>query len=150
MVAGAAILTGCSYSARFVLVNESREDVSVNYCLQQTEVLLPIPIVRVGTIDQLKQGAQELEATRERFTIVEEPLSYGVTVKPGEVLYMTSVDIRDIKDEPVLKAGVSKLVIKNASGSASYEGDQVFPQFVPGRPSWFFGDAYLLYTITYK
>lgn len=151
IISTTVVLQGCSYHAHFVIINESARVLTVKYVLQPTEAI-PYPTVkgRLANIEKFKANDRDFEAFPEdRISVGSDRRSATVKLNPGEVLLLVTHDIRDIEEEPVYKSGIGKLSIDAGSGSQSFEGDQVFQQFKPGRWAWFPG-AYLLYTFTYK
>lgn len=151
LVFGTITLSGCSFFADFVLINESERVLTVKYYLQKTESI-PFLIVkgRLATIAQHEANYREYNAfPDERITISADSRSATVTLNPGEVLFLVSLDIRDISDEPVFKSSIRKLSIESEAGALTYEGDQIFRQFVPSHSGWF-PSAPMLYTLTFK
>lgn len=149
IVFSTALLAGCSYRAQFILVNESGKPINVTYQLQNTNNLIVFPMLGISTVKQFQKHNNYDPLPQDRITIDTTNLIYRVELKDQEILFLTMVDIRDINDEPVFKAGLSEISIKGENGSANYSGDQIFSQFVP---SWrgIFPSAPMLYTITYK
>lgn len=145
-----AVLTGCSFWADFVLVNNSGETLKVRYKLHETEAMpLVFPMLSVATIEQFEESNTFNRLPNDRFEVDAEKRSYSVTLNDQEVLFLTRTDIRDIDDEPVFKSGMSELSIESQTGLVSFSGDQVFPQFVPQRKA-LFPTVPTLYTITFK
>lgn len=149
LLIGTALLTGCSYRAQFILVNESGKPIKVTYQLHKSDNLIAFPMLGISTVKQFQEHNNYDTLPQERITIDAGNLIYGVELKDQEILFLTMVDIRDIDEEPVFKSGLNEISIKSETGSVSYSGDKIFSQFVPSRSGIFLG-APLLYTITYK
>ena len=142
-------LTACSFRAHFILVNKSGKEVRVKYKLHEAHNFIAFPMLGITTIEQLQEHNNYDPLPPNRYTVDTDNLIYNVKLNDREILFLTMVDIRDIDEEPVFKSGLSELSIENESGSVTYVGDMIFPQFVPsGGGIW--PGAPLRYTITYK
>lgn len=143
------ILSGCSYFADFVLINKSTNSVVIEYFMKPTDAIRhPRVKARLASLHQHQTNPREFNAfPEERLWVSDNGLSARVKLLPDEVLFLAAHDIRNIADEPVLKSGIAKLSILSGSGSATFEGDQVFKQFVPGRRG-IFPSAPGIYTLT--
>ena len=103
---------------------------------------------RLASLHQHEANPREFNAfPEERLWVSGDQLSARVKLLPGEVLFLAAHEITKIHNEPVLKSGIVKLSILSESGSVTFEGDQVFKQFVPGR-SGIFPNAPDIYTLT--
>lgn len=148
ILAAALLLSGCSYSADFVIVNKTGMILEVQY----RTVKEGISTIRaqVKTLEEFKNADGSWhDLPADRLSIDDNVRSADIRLNPGEALLLVSQDIRDIKDEPKLKSSIESLTIKNEKGSVTYEGDQVFGKFEPGRYAWF-PSSYTLYTLTYQ
>lgn len=151
MIFGAILLSGCSYHADFVLVNASEKVLIVQYSVQTTKAIPFVQVKgRLASREQHEANDREFNAFPEdRISISPNRKSARVQLNPGEVLFLTELDIRDIADEPLLKSGIRHISIRSDSGSLTYEGDRVFRQFEPSR-SRFWPGSPLLYTLTFN
>lgn len=142
-------LSGCSYFAEFVLVNKSSKALVIEYFMKPTDaIVFPHVKARLASLHQHEANWREFNAfPEERLWVSANRQSARVKLLPEEVLFLASHDIRDVANEPIFKSGIAKLSISSDSGSLTYEGDQVFKQFVPSQ-SGFFPSAPALYTIT--
>ena len=149
ILVGTLALSGCSYFAEFVLVNKSSKTLVVEYFMKTTDaIVFPHVKARLASLHQHEANWREFNAfPEERLWVSANRQSARVTLLPDEVLFLASHDIREVANEPVLKSGIAKLSISSDSGSSTYEGDQVFKQFVPSQAG-FFPSEPALYTIT--
>jgi hypothetical protein len=143
------VLSGCSYFANFVLVNRSSNAIVVEYYMRPTDVIrYPEVKARLASLHQHEANPREFNAfPDERLWVSGDRLAARVKLLPDEVLFLAEHEISKIHNEPVLKSGIVKLSIFRESGSSTFEGDQVFSQFVPGR-SGIFPQAPGIYTLT--
>lgn len=146
---GVILLSGCRYTADFVLVNKTEKVLTVRYWLKETEALRLVTVKgRLATLRQHELNYREFNAfPEERIKIARDLMSATVQLLPQEVLFLTELDIRDISDEPTLKSGICKITIESDAGAILYEGDQVFLHFLPGQDNFWPGSP-TLYTLT--
>ena len=148
ILAAALLLSGCSYSADFVIVNKTGMVLDIQY-RTANEGIYTVRL-QVKTLEEFEKADGSWHSfPTDRLSTGENFSSGDVRLNPGEALLLLSKDIRDIKDEPKFKSSIESLTIKNDNGSVRYEGEQIFGQFEPGRYAWF-PSSYTLYTLTYQ
>ncbi len=149
LIGSTVLMTGCSYTADFVLKNATEKVLTIRYWIRRTSAI-PFVILkaRVASSDQHAANPHAFNAfPDERIRIGNDSMSATVRLLPGEVLFLTELDIRDIAAEPTFKSGIRKLSVETETGAVVYEGDQVYRQFVPSQDSFWPGSP-LLYTLT--
>ena len=145
--ASVLLLSACSYTSNFVVLNETEQPLRVQYKvknspsepLQMTGAPAKTAGANLSNRDKqwqiLKSGEYQLD--REARTIT-------VDVMPHEalrILYITNYGGHD-DDSDANKFAVNEIIIKGAAGEAKYQGEQIRRQFIEVSES--------LYVLMYK
>jgi hypothetical protein len=144
-------LSACSFSADFVIVNNSGAFVEVSYETKHKPTYKSIKPYLVS-LENFNSGNKEWrEVPEDRLKIDNEKPIVEVKVAPNEVLRFESVDAGRIKSDPYDELNTNRLTITGKNGSIILEGNQVFEQLEPQSSRWIlFGPDTGTYAIHYK
>ena len=126
------LLSGCSSSSQFVVINASSGTIAVQYRLKNwvpvtpgTKVNIQVPAkVSLDEFQEAEYRWRTLE--REEYLLDKVTGTVVVNVSPGEVLLVDQItNYRDDADQ----FGLASIKISGRSGSVQFEGEQARTQF---------------------
>ena len=127
------LLSGCSSSSQFVVINASSGTIAVQYRLKNwvpvtpgTKVNIQVPAkVSLDEFQEAEYRWRTLE--REEYLLDKVTGTVVVNVSPGEVLLVDQItNYRDDADQ----FGLASIKISGPSGSVQFEGEQARTQFI--------------------
>ena len=127
------LLSGCSSSSQFVVINASSGTIAVQYRLKNwvpvtpgTKVNIQVPAkVSLDEFQEAEYRWRKLE--REEYLLDKVTGTVVVNVSPGEVLLVDQItNYRDDADQ----FGLASIKISGQSGSVQFEGEQARTQFI--------------------
>ena len=148
LLLGGSMLTGCSFSVDFVVVNESDRPIEVRYRIRGNSSEPLSKTTKPATLPSAQLHSREWrELPSEQFAIDSVNRTVTVQVKPGEALRIANV--RDYgADSGVTDFIIMEIQIVGTSGGVSLQGDQVYKSFV-AESTAFFGPP-TLRVLTFK
>lgn len=147
VVCSTLILSGCSFSADFVVINNSADFIDVKYEINES---LPPKFAKSEEFNN-SNGTEWRELSQDRYKIDEQKRIVEVKLAPNEALRVESVDAYGIKTNPYGELSIKTLKIAGKNGSIELNGNQVFEHFEPKTLRWaLFGPDTGAYVIYYK
>ena len=141
------ILSGCSFFADFVVINNSVDFIDVKYEINGS---VPPKFAKSKDFNN-SNGTEWREFSQDRYKIDEQKSIVEVKLAPNEALRVKSVDASRIKTNPYGELSIKTLKIVGKHGSIELNGTQVFESFEPKTLRWtLFGPDTGAYVIYYK
>jgi hypothetical protein len=141
------ILSGCSFYADFVVMNNSKDVIQISY---ETSASLPPKFAKSEEFNN-SNGTEWRELPQDRYKIDDEKRIVEVSLAPDEVLRIKSVDASRIKANPYSELNMKTLKIVGKNGSIELKDNQVFEHFEPKTLRWvLFGPDTGAYVLYYK
>ncbi|HEX7998547.1 MAG TPA: hypothetical protein VF528_09165 [Pyrinomonadaceae bacterium] len=145
--ASVLLLSACSYTSNFVVVNESGQPIKVQYKIKNSP---SEPLQLVGA--PAKTAEANLRNADKQWRVLEsgeyeldrEARTITIDVMPHEalrVLYITNYGGHDDASDAG-KFEIDEIILKGAHGEAQYQGEQIRRQFTEATET--------LYLLTYK
>lgn len=145
-----SLLTSCSYSSDFVVVNASNHPIEVRYMIRW---LMNEPFSQTGkpailAVSQM-QSREWRELPPDQYAFDRSSRTATVSVKPGDALRIVhGGEYRERSFGEEKDFIIEELHIADAAGGISFTGDRVYKSFVP-VPQRIFGPPVLI-VLTYK
>ncbi|HEX8638955.1 MAG TPA: hypothetical protein VF692_12880 [Pyrinomonadaceae bacterium] len=147
VVCSTLILSGCSFRADFVVINNSQDFIDVSYEINDS---MPPKFANIEAFDN-SNGTEWRELPQDRYKIDDQKRMVEVKLASNEALRIESVDAARIKTNPYSELSIQTLKITGKYGSVELKGNQVFENFEPKTLRWaLFGPDTGAYVIYYK
>ena len=147
----AIILSGCSFVADFVVINESEDFIEIVYETKNKPDYKSIKPYLLDLKDFNNNKKEWREFPQDRYKIDNEKAIVEVKLAPNEVLRFESVDASRIQEKPYEELNTNRIKISGKNGVINLEGNQVFDQSKPKTSGWvLFGPSVGTYAIYYK
>ena len=145
------ILSGCSFVADFVVVNNSGDFIEISYETKNKPGYKSITPYLVNLNDFNNNKKEWREIPQDQYKIDSEKPTVEIKLAPNEVLRFESVDASRIQLNPYEELNTKRIKISGKNGSITLEGNQVFEQLKPQTSRWIlFGPETGTYAIFYK
>ena len=145
-----AILSGCSYSADVVIVNNSDHFIQIRYEAKKTDYWSLTPFfVPLAEFSISRTDWRVLSV--ERYKIDKEKGIVEVSLAPREALRIDAVNAGRAQQNLDEELNLKSLKITAEKGSMTLEGNQIYRQFKPEHKGWvLFGPSYSSYVLYYN
>lgn len=147
VLAATLILSGCSYFAEFIVVNNSGNEVVVYFEFGKPGEQIPgYPQAMYKLVSEVGDRDVSWSEFPDRVEWGSTCCSVRSRLASGEALLLTRVDVRDVRSHE-LASGLKTLSIDRDDGSVTYSGSDVFRSFTPEDYYWLWPSAYMRYKI---
>jgi hypothetical protein len=145
--ASVLLLSACSYTSNFVVLNESEQPIKVQYKIKNSPSeplqLIGEPAKTAGA--NLRNGDKQWRILKsDEYQLDREARTITIDVMPHEalrVMYITNYGGHDDASE-ANKFKIDEIIVTGAHGEAKYQGEQIRRQFTEASET--------LYVLTYK